>query len=71
MVSASSSSNAKSGLAQTLYDRVRIEVERKSGESGKTLRQLDAADGEAWLGELEKTWKAFNDKMVRASCAIV
>ena len=55
---------AKAGLAQTLYDRVRIEVERKVGGSGNSLRKMDATEGEAWLTELERTWKAFNEKMV-------
>jgi cullin-4 len=50
-------------LAQTLYDRIRIEVERKVGESGGVLRGLDAG-GEAWLTEVERTWQSFREKMV-------
>jgi len=58
-------SGSGSVVAQTLYDRIRIEVERKVGDSASFLRGLDTTDGEAWLGELEWIWKAFNGQMVR------
>ena len=54
----------KNSAAQTLYDRIRIEVERRIGESGNFLKSLDTADGGAWLAEVQKTWTTFNEKMV-------
>lgn len=60
----SSSGSAKSNVAQNLYDRLRIEIERKVGEYATVLRKGESNDGEAWLSQLNTIWKSFNEKMV-------
>ncbi|KAL7008349.1 hypothetical protein EMMF5_002078 [Cystobasidiomycetes sp. EMM_F5] len=60
----SSSGSAKSNVAQNLYDRLRIEIERKVGEYATVLRKGESNDGEAWLSQLNTIWKSFNEKML-------
>lgn len=52
-------------MSQTLYDRIKIEVERKVGETAGSLCNLDIADGESWLQALDTAWKAYTAKLVR------
>ena len=57
-------------MGQTLYDRIRIEVERRVGEIARRLRAPieeadEAAAAESWLRRLELEWKRFLDQMVR------
>lgn len=59
------STSSRASTAQTLYDRVRIEVERAVGESAAQLRSADHEDAQAWLAHLLATWAAFTEKMVR------
>lgn len=71
---ATSSTNAGSGnLAQTLYDRIRIELERKVGEVKralvKNLPPWSEQDGptddaaEVWLQQLNEEWNAFSQQL--------
>ncbi|CAD6586280.1 MAG: Cullin-4 [Cyphobasidiales sp. Tagirdzhanova-0007] len=64
LVGASSGDVSKNSTAQTLYDRIRIEVERKVGETAHSLNILDTANGETWLAEIQKIWTTFNEKML-------
>lgn len=68
---------SRNKTSQTLYDRIKIEVEKKVGESANALMSVSASaldsgakggtGGEAWLGQLQSTWKAFTEKMVSAA----
>lgn len=60
-------------MGQTLYDRIRIEVERRVGEIARRLRVPiedtdEAAASEAWLRRLELEWKRFLEQMARRGC---
>ncbi|GAA6031535.1 hypothetical protein JCM8097_006505 [Rhodosporidiobolus ruineniae] len=57
-----------SSTCQTLYDRIRLEIERHAGDVRRTLAA--AGDGavegheESWLGEFEREGKLFLDQML-------
>lgn len=57
-------SAAQRDTAQTLYDRVRIEIERKVGDYATHLRKSNDTDGQVWLVQLQSIWKSFNEKIV-------
>lgn len=54
--------------SQTLYDRIKIEIERKVGETATSLRNLDSSDGEVWLQALDTAWKQYTEKIVSRLC---
>ncbi|KAK9900398.1 Cullin-domain-containing protein [Cystobasidium minutum MCA 4210] len=65
LVGTGNASDAKSKtVSQTLYDRIKIEIERKIGETSVSLRNLDIADGAAWLHALDTAWKAYTEKIL-------
>jgi hypothetical protein len=50
-------------MSQTLYDRIRIQFERKAGS---LKSDLDVGEsGEEWARKLEALWKTYLDKAVR------
>lgn len=51
-------------VSQTLFDRIKIEIERKVGETAGSLRSIDNADSESWLQALDTAWKAYTEKIV-------
>lgn len=66
LVGSGNAADAKSRtVSQTLYDRIKIEIERKVGETAVSLRNLDIADGAAWLQTVDTAWKAYTEKIVR------
>jgi cullin-4 len=64
VASGSSTSSNNNNISQTLYERIKIEIERKVGETATGLRNLDTSDGEAWLQALDTAWKAYTEKLV-------
>ena len=60
------STQSQTSVSQTLYDRTRIQIERKVGEYATALSRtvLDSVDGEGWLTQLDTIWHSFNEKMV-------
>lgn len=55
-----------SSSGQTLYDRIRMEIERQAGDIKKELLASDCTTGaeEVWLGMLETEWKKFLEQML-------
>lgn len=50
---------------QTLYDRIRMEIERQVGEIRKDLCQgVVGQELELWMAGLETEWKRFLDQML-------
>lgn len=73
--SSSSGNSSSSSVAQTLYDRIRIELEKKVGQvkkdlmarlptrSGPADERDDDDAAETWLQHLNEEWNAFSQQL--------
>ena len=62
-VPAATAQNAHYGLAQDLYDRIKLELERKVVSIKQTLSRAADLDAQEYLKLLEAEWKAFSEQL--------